>query len=216
MNEKRVLLLEDELGLSYAIKLLLEQNGFVVHTFETLESFLENYQFLKPYDLLILDVTLPDGDLIETIKMFPDILENTKAIVISADVSLQNMRRAFDIGATDFIKKPFDPEELLIRIERLFEKNRLIEFGDGLRFDRIDNILYKGNEVIHLTPNEERLLKILLQNRKKYVPAEVIAMEVWGDSDISANNVAALVRRLRKKIGKDTIEYAKFKGYMIQ
>ncbi len=216
MDEKRVLLLEDELGLSYAIKLLLEQNGFVVHTFETLESFLENYQFLKPYDLLILDVTLPDGDLIETLKMFPDILENTKAIIISADVSLQNMRRAFDIGATDFIKKPFDPEELLIRIERLFEKNRIIEFGDGLRFDRIDNLLYKGSEIIHLTPNEERLLKLLLQNRKKYVPADVIAMEVWGDGEVPANNVAALVRRLRKKIGKDTIEYVKYKGYMIQ
>jgi DNA-binding response OmpR family regulator len=215
MDEKRVLLLEDEPGLSFAIKLLLEQNGFVVHAFDTLESFLENYRFLKPYDLLILDVTLPDGDLIETVQVFPDILENTKAIIISADVSIQNIRRAFKVGATDFIKKPFDPEELLIRIDRLFEKNRIIEFGDGLRFDRVDNILYDKNQIIHLTPNEERLLKLLLQNRKRYVSTELIGMEVWGDDSVSANSVAALVRRLRKKVGKNTIAYTKYKGYMI-
>ncbi len=213
----KIVILEDEFELSYAIKLLLESNGHQVYNFHTIDQFTEQIESIRPIDLIILDISLPDGNTLKMLKSFPHIVQDSKLLVISGHTEIENIKSSFELGAEDFIKKPFNPEELLLRINRIFNllQKNIQRFADIFYYDWNAKMLYNSHTPIVLSRTEVELLELLLRNKGRFLSPETIAEYIWKES-VSKNTVAALVNRLRKKLKKSNIIVSKREiGYAI-
>ncbi|WP_187646926.1 response regulator transcription factor [Nitrosophilus labii] len=213
----KIVILEDEAGLSYAIKLLLEANGHTVYNFDTIDMFIKQIDSIKPIDLIILDISLPDGNALKMLKSFPQIKEESKILIISGHTEIENIRTSFELGAEDFIKKPFNPEELLLRVNRIFKllQKNLQHFGDRYYYDWSARMLYNSYTPVVLSRTETKLLEFLLRNKGRFLSPQTIAEYVWEES-VPNNTVAALVNRLRKKLQESNVIVSKREiGYAI-
>jgi two-component system alkaline phosphatase synthesis response regulator PhoP len=184
-----ILLVEDEENLHEALKLNLELEGYgVVSAYDgaaALKAVQNEY-----FDLMILDVMLPEMDginVIETIR-----LQNTEIpiLVLSAKNSSADRVLGLKKGADDYLTKPFNLEELLLRVQKLIEKNKKLQdkstMGDNYSFGnntinfKAQEAITKNGEKIQLSKKEAMLLKLLMENKNEVVPREKILQAVWG------------------------------------
>jgi len=184
-----ILLVEDEENLHEALKLNLELEGYgVVSAYDgaaALKAVQNEY-----FDLMILDVMLPEMDginVIETIR-----LQNTEIpiLVLSAKNSSADRVLGLKKGADDYLTKPFNLEELLLRVQKLIEKNKKLQdkstIGDNYSFGnntinfKAQEAITKNGEKIQLSKKEAMLLKLLMENKNEVVPREKILQAVWG------------------------------------
>ena len=163
---KKILLLEDDEILSETLIELLEAEGFsLTHVKDGQEAL--DATFVSQYDLMLLDVNVPFINGFELLKELRDAGDKTVAIFLTALTDIDSLAHGFEIGADDYIKKPFDFDELLVRIKALFKKQysgNKVEIGDFI-FDTQSEELYKNGKFIKLTPYETTITKILLKNR---------------------------------------------------
>jgi len=163
---KKILLLEDDEILSETLIELLEAEGFeVLHVKDGQEAI--EATFVSQFDLMLLDVNVPFINGFELLKELREAGDKTVAIFLTALTDISSLSRGFEIGADDYIKKPFDFDELLIRINALLKKQyngSKIEIGSFI-FDTQSEELYKDGKFIKLTPYETLITKILLKNR---------------------------------------------------
>jgi len=192
MSEEKkpsILLVEDEENLHEALKLNLELEGYeVTSSFDGAAALkaVENEYF----DLLILDVMLPEVDGIsvtETVR-----LKNNEVpiLILSAKNSSADRVLGLKKGADDYLTKPFNLEELLLRIHKLIDKNKKLQdkssVGDTYNFDsntidfKAQEAVNKRGETIQLSKKETMLLKLLIENKNEVVPREKILQSVWG------------------------------------
>ena len=190
-TEKKIsiLLAEDEENLHEALKLNLELEGYEVTSAydgaAALKTLQEEY-----FDLLILDVMLPEVDgiaITETVRINNN---EVPILILSAKGSSADRVLGLKKGADDYLTKPFNLEELLLRIQKLIEKNKKLQdktsVGDTYSFD--NNTIYfkaqeavnKQGEKISLSKKETMLLKLLIENKNEVVPREKILQSVWG------------------------------------
>jgi two-component system, OmpR family, alkaline phosphatase synthesis response regulator PhoP len=190
MDKKHsILLVEDEKNLHDALKLNLEMEGYVVSSAydgpEALDIFHKEH-----FDLIVMDIMLPELDgisVIETIR-----LENNDVpvLILSAKNSSSDRVLGLKKGADDYLSKPFNLEELLLRVEKLIEKSKKIsekstigeeyEFdGNTINFKALQAVNNKGN-AITLSKKEAMLLKLLIENKNEVVTREKILQSVWG------------------------------------
>jgi len=211
----KIILIEDEESLNIALSMFLKSEGYDVYSFSDLTTFFEKYKKIKP-ELIISDISLPDGNFLEEIKKHPE-LQYIKIMVISGNTDVKNIKEAFNLGAEDFIKKPFDYEELSIRIKKIFKNhNEIISINKEILYDKTNKNLIIDNNIIPLTKKESQLLEILLQNRGKVVSNSALINFLWEDN-VSLNTLNVLVKRLRKKLGcKDIIKTKRDLGYIIE
>jgi len=209
----KIALIEDEIYLNDAIKMLLEyEDGFYVDSYKNIKDFLKNIK--EHYDLIIADINLPDGNFLQELAKYK-IAENSKVIIISSYGELENLKKAFDLGAEDFIKKPFEYEELILRIKRLF-KTKKTKITENILYDPESKMLITPKEKSFLTKKEAKLLELLLNNKGKFVPIETISNHVWNEKT-SPNTIAALVKRLRAKLNDKSLIISKREiGYMLK
>lgn len=180
-----------------------------------------------PFDLLLLDVNLPDGngfDLYEWIKS--ESQQKTPTIFLTGEGELSNRLKGFQLGAQDYITKPFYPEELLVRIDMHLKsrKNRsgTQSFGD-LKFEWNKQRVYlvtpqQPDQLLNLTPNEYKILSFLCENQTQTMTREEIVSSVWGDGFSLSNKVVNThISNLRKKLltSKCKIIASDKKGYSI-
>ena len=204
-----IALIEDDKNLHFAIKNLLELEKYKTYSFYSIKEFLKND---KNFDIVIADISLPDGNFLEELKKHPSIKKNSKFIVISGYTEIENIKKAFNLGAVDFIKKPFDIEELILRIERFSKKEDYIKIKENFLFYPKEYIIKFNDEIINLTEKETKLFELLL-HKKTFVTFEEIENYVW-DEPITPNTLAATVKRLRKKLPKkDMIVSKRNLGY---
>ena len=189
ISNTSILLVEDEENLHEALKLNLELEGYgVVSAFDgaaALKAVQNEY-----FDLMILDVMLPEMDginVIETIR-----LQNTEIpiLVLSAKNSSADRILGLKKGADDYLTKPFNLEELLLRVQKLIEKNKKLQdkstIGDNYSFGnntinfKAQEALTKNGVKIQLSKKEAMLLKLLMENKNEVVPREKILQAVWG------------------------------------
>ena len=184
-----ILLVEDEENLHEALKLNLELEGYGVTSAYDGAAALKAVQN-EYFDLMILDVMLPEMDginVIETIR-----LQNTEIpiLVLSAKNSSADRVLGLKKGADDYLSKPFNLEELLLRVQKLIEKNKKLQdkssigenysFGNNtINFKAQEAITKNGNK-IQLSKKEAMLLKLLMENKNEVVPREKILQAVWG------------------------------------
>src|SRR5688572_24735095 len=189
VNKTSILLVEDEENLHEALKLNLELEGYDVTSAYDGAAALKAVQ-VEYFDLIILDVMLPEMDGIsvtETIR-----LNNNEVpiLILSAKNSSADRVLGLKKGADDYLTKPFNLEELLLRVQKLIEKNKKLQdkdtLGDTYSFGN-NSIDFKAQEAItqsgkhiQLSKKEAMLLKLLIENKNEVVPREKILQVVWG------------------------------------
>jgi two-component system OmpR family response regulator len=206
----KIAVIEDEKFLNDAIVMLLEMEGYEISSFYDLKSFFKNNE---TFDVIIADIFLKDGNFLDEIKK-RNLRDRGKIIITSSHSDLENIKVAFNLGADDFIKKPFEPEEILIRIKKLYNLNR-IKIDEDIFYDKnIKEIIVNHNK-IDLTYKESLLLELLIENKNQFIPMSEISFSVWNEV-VSDNTIAVLVKRLRQKLGKkDLIVSKREVGYKL-
>ncbi len=208
IKNSTILIVEDEKEIRRFVRLALEGENWQVFECDTLKRGLIETATRKP-DLLILDLGLPDGngiDLIEDIRQWSDI----PIIVLSARDSEQDKVMALDCGADDYLSKPFGINELIARVRvalrRSSKANQLdpvIHFSD-IQVDLVNRRVLKGQDELHLTPIEYRLLTELLTNSGKVLTQRHLLNHVWGPNFVEHNHYLRIyMGHLRQKLEAD-------------
>jgi len=209
----KVAIIEDEKLLNEALSMYLEMEGFEVLPYFSLKEFFgdDKWQDAK---LIIADIHLPDGNFLEEVKKHPKIFENKKIMIISAQTEIDNIKKAFNLGAEDFIKKPFDAEEIALRINKIFFKDR-VKISDKILYDFNTKSIIKENEIIPLSKKEADLLELFINNRGKVLETNNIIEHIW-KKEVPNNTLTVLVKRVREKLGdKKLIVSKRDIGYMM-
>ena len=220
---KNILIVEDEANISDFIKLELEYEGYSVCVKsdgrEGLQEAIRNN-----YDLIILDIMLPSMNGFEICRRLKK-ERNTPVIMLSAKDSVMDKVNGLQIGADDYIAKPFAIEELIARIEVVMRRqenfnNYIVKFKDII-IDRNSRIVKKNNEEINLTNKEYELLMILINNKDKVVTRDEILQEIWGyDFEPETNVTDVYIRYLRTKLNpsnkEEYIQTVRSVGYIMR
>lgn len=201
----RVLLVEDEIAISEAVTKVLKSNHYIVDVAGDGEHGLD-YAQSDIYDVIILDIMLPEMDGITVLKELRSLNVETPVILVSAKGSLDDKILGLDSGADDYLPKPFKMEELLARLRALGRRkgelihNNLLIFGD-LEFNPHTLDLYCRDESFLLTPKESQLLELLMRAKDRIISKNIIIEKIWGyDGEGSDNQVEVYISFLRKKI----------------
>jgi len=212
----KILLLEDDTVLSETLVELLIAEEFEVELVSDGEMALDT-TFIKNFDLFLLDVNVPYLNGFELLKSLRDSGDTTPAIFITALTDVSSLSEGFDVGADDYIKKPFDFDELLVRINALLRKqyksykNKLTV---GRFYFNIDsNELYFDDKFLQLSPAELKIVKLLFKNIDKTVLKENILNELSDGREVSEGSLRVHITKLRK-IGL-SIDTIKGTGYRI-
>jgi len=204
----KILIIEDENELLSTMKNYLESEGFLC---ETAISYFEAEDSLSVfnYDIIVLDLTLPGGDGLDLIRLIKDRNKQAGLLIVSAKNSLDDKIKGLDMGADDYISKPFHLAELSSRIKSL-ARRRHFNGTNELIFNEIKINIDSGEvsvngELIDLTKKEYDILLYFMVNKNKLITRESIAEHVWGDNISFADNfdfIYSHIKNLRKKIAQ--------------
>ncbi len=220
--KKTILLVDDDQRLRDLLKDYLNEKNFQVFTSEDFNEAREILNFFL-FDLIILDRMMPSGD---GINLVSHIKKNSKTPVIMLTAMGENNQKidGLKTGADDYLSKPFEPEELYLRIKNLLklyeninQTELLISFGDNV-FDTKTKSLKFNNEEVYLTEGENNLLLKLINNRNNTLSREELAEKDFDESELRKVDVG--VTRLRQKIEKipkkpQHIKTIRGQGYML-
>lgn len=205
----RVLIIEDDQRVAELIKRGLEEQGFETTTaFDGLSG--KKLALQNDYDLIITDVILPKIDGIDLCKEIRQRLPDIPIIMLTALGTTDDKVEGFDAGADDYLVKPFEIRELLVRIRALLKRNNknqnqrgnLLTYAD-LEMNLHTKIVKRNNVEIDLTPKEFNLLQYMLQNPERVLSRTEIAEKVWDTHfDTGTNFIDVYINYLRKKIDK--------------
>ncbi len=212
----KILLLEDDLIIAEQIVEYFKLFDHKVSHYDNGLKLIENAD-PSAYDIMLLDINTPGLSGLEVLKELRSYSITTPAIFITAMSDLDHLKQAYALGCNDYVRKPFDIEELEIRIEHLIKQDcsHLINISSRYAFDMKDEKLYyKGNEV-HLNSKERALLYLLLKHKNNIVSKESIHSYVWEDQDISENTLRTTIKKLRDKLDENFIVSYRGAGYKI-
>ena len=212
----KILLVEDNemvvKGLSYS----LEQNNFEVIAKTNIKDTLKFLEQEKT-DLIILDISLPDGD---GLKLYGKEIKKRKipTIFLTVKDDEETVVKGLELGADDYITKPFSTKELIARINKILFKNKnvIVKVKD-IEFDLDKMVVYKNKEEITLTSLELKILNLLFLNLNKVVKRSDIIDKIWEwtGNDVNDNTVTVYLKRIREKLDTDIIITIKGIGYRI-
>lgn len=210
----KIFLLEDDYSLNESIKEMLETENFIVDTFYDGDIAYEN--IVGNYGLYIFDVNVPNINGIYLLEHIKTINPNSNVIIISANINIDKIKEAYAKGCDDYIKKPFDIQELLLKINKYTQKSNIIILDKFLHFDKNEKKLFLQNEEIELTKNEKNLMFLFINNKGTKVSYSQIEDFVYEREAKSSDAIRSLVKRLRKKLPKDLIINSLDEGYYIK
>ncbi|MBC9715569.1 response regulator transcription factor [Streptomyces sp. TRM66268-LWL] len=218
----RLLFVEDEEDLVTAVKVGLVRAGYAVDTAPDVASALEKLD-INAYDLVLLDLTLPDGDGFAVCRAVRTAPGGPRILMLTARDRLADRVRGLDEGADDYLVKPFALPELLARIRALLRREEggtsVVEVGE-LRLDTARFEAFRGQRPLQLTPKEFGVLHYLMTRPGRVVPTEELLEHVWDEhADPFTNTVRVTVGSLRRKItgdGEPLIETVIRAGYRLK
>ena len=222
MNLPHLLCIDDDNKIRELLEIYLSSNNFRVSVAK--DSFeAEKLTSFFLFDLIILDIMMPNKDGIQFLNHFRTLDFNTPVLMLTADNQIEKKKASYSNGCDDYLVKPFEPSELLLRIKKLlnprFNKNissKRVFFGD-FEFDLKLKVLSKNNISISLTSTETLIIEYLTQNLNKEISREKIS-NLLGDG-INLRSVDVTITRLRKKLISDHdhsfLRTIRGKGYML-
>ena len=213
----KILLLEDELMLNSAISEYLKSIGHMV------ESFFDGAEVLKSiengYDLLILDVNVPNIDGFSILNELNNRKIHIPTIFISAQIDIEDITRAYNLGAREYLKKPFHLGELGIKINQILKKEQNntshIRFSENYSYAKDKQTLYFNGEPQNLTKKQLEIIHILALNINMIVDFERFRIDIWDGEDIDNPTIRAEISRLKKALKEDFIKNIRGLGYKI-
>ncbi len=210
----RVLIVEDDRLLGETLKEVLEGEGFEVVWIRDSTLALETFK-KNPFDLIILDLIMPKKRGEELLKEVREMDEDVPIIVLTAKARLYDKKVCFSLGADDYITKPVEMEELLLRIRAVLKRARrsdIVKVGDT-KINLKEGYVEKEGRIYVLSKVELEILKVLTQNLGKAVNSKEIIPKVWGDREVSDSLLRVYIKRLRKLL---PIENLKGRGYRLR
>jgi two-component system OmpR family response regulator len=215
----RVLLVEDEAAIASDIAGALGETGHVVDIARDGEDGWFRAS-TEDYDAIILDLGLPKLDGLSVVRRLREEASTVPILVLTARGSWLQRVEGIDAGADDYLTKPFEMEELIARLAALLRRvgrhvTPLIEVG-SLRIDTRRLRVMVNGRAIELSPLEFRLLRYLAHNRDRVVAQSELVEHVYGSDEPESNTIEALVARLRRKIGSETIGTRRGHGYIME
>lgn len=212
---QKILYVEDDLSLIDGLQYTLEASGYMVDNAKTVKEALALFR-KNTYDLLLLDVTLPDGTGFDVCKAVRN-SSTVPIIFLTASDQEISIVRGLDMGADDYITKPFKLNELLSRIKAIlrrslqfFKADTFLE-ANGVRVDTAERLVWKNEKPLDLPLVEYKLLCLFMQNPNHLMPREMILDRMWDGNGnfVDDNTLSVYIRRLRNKI-EDTPNQPKY------
>ena len=213
----KVLLIEDDLTLGESLKEYLELNNVDVDWIYD-DRELENIFSFDKYDVIILDLILKYSSGEQILKNLRNKGVSTPILILTAKSSLKDKEVCFNYGADDYLTKPFDSKELLLRLKALDKRQyigNVINIGD-LTVNLDAQTVYKNGKEIKLSKKSWELLNLLIKNRGNVVNTQRIVNYVWGDKPVGDEIVRTYIKELRKILPSNSIETYKGRGYKLQ
>jgi len=206
-----ILILEDDQILCESLKEFLELENYHVDVAHR-GSDVFDLTYKNDYDLYILDVNVPDIDGFDVLASLKESGDETPAIYITALTDINSISKGFDIGADDYIKKPFDPEELVIRIKRKYEKGGELLTVDDVTYDPVMREARKAGRVIGLGEVQTSIFHELITKKNKVVESYILVELL---EQPTSNALRVNLAKIKSKLGID-IKNIRSRGYMIE
>ncbi|WP_456471431.1 response regulator transcription factor [Caminibacter sp.] len=207
----KILILEDDYILADSLKELLTEENFEVDIAQTPEEAYEK-TFHNTYNLYIFDINLPEENGIEVLKNLREADDKTPVIYISALTDIKTIAKAFDIGAEDYIKKPFEIEEFLIRVKAKLKTPLNTVSYKNIEIDTSQNIVKKNGKIVPLGHIQYNILKTLVENKGRIVSKDTLLSFFEQQND---NALRVTIKKIKDKLNID-IKSIRGQGYIIE
>lgn len=216
----QILLVEDDETLSELISEYLSEEGYDVTVRADAKAALDT-AYERNFDILILDVKLPKGDGFSLLRELRRLGDDTPAIFTTSLNALQDLEIGYKSGCDDYLKKPYELKELLLRIQILIKRkfshvnDEFIELNDGYKFYPSSKTLRQNGQIVNLSNKESELLALFLENKNALLSKETIFDKIWNyDEEPSELSLRVYVKNLRRILGKDAIINRRGDGYI--
>lgn len=213
----KILLVEDNESIVKGLEYSFTKETWEVVSKETVRGTRESLSYHKP-DLIILDISLPDGN---GLSLYENTIKDLEipTIFLTAQDDEEMVVKGLDIGAEDYITKPFSTKELIARVKKIYARNKketLVKVDD-IEYDLDKMIVSKNGEVIELTSLELKILNLFFQNIGRVITRDTILNKIWEwtGNDVDDHTVTVYIKRIREKIGVDIIKTLKGIGYRV-
>ena len=216
----QILLVEDDETLSELISEYLSEQGYDVTVCADAKAALDT-AYERNFDILILDVKLPKGDGFSLLRELRRLGNDTPAIFTTSLNALQDLEIGYKSGCDDYLKKPYELKELLLRIQILIKRkfshvnDEFIELNDGYKFYPSSKTLRQNGQIVSLSNKESELLALFLENKNTLLSKEAIFEKIWNyGEEPSELSLRVYVKNLRRILGKDAIVNRRGDGYI--
>ena len=218
MANEKILVVDDDTNICELLRLYLTKEGYQVTTANDGEEGLEKFNQLKP-DMVLLDVMMPRMDGLEVCRRIRK-LGNTPVMMLTAKGETFDKVLGLELGADDYMVKPFALQELNARLRALVRRSKgqaqaVLEYGDILIYPESQQVTYQG-EAVKLTPHEYKLLQELISQSGRVLSKDQLQQSLYGwDEGAESNAVEVHIHHLRKKFYSDLIRNIRGVGYII-
>ena len=216
----QILLVEDDETLSELISEYLSEQGYDVTVRTDAKAALDT-AYERNFDILILDVKLPKGDGFSLLRELRRLGDDTPAIFTTSLNALQDLEIGYKSGCDDYLKKPYELKELLLRIQILIKRkfshvnDEFIELNGGYKFYPSSKTLRQNGQIVSLSNKESELLALFLENKNALLSKETIFEKIWNyGEEPSELSLRVYVKNLRRILGKDAIVNRRGDGYI--
>ena len=216
----QILLVEDDETLSELISEYLSEQGYDVTVRADAKAALDT-AYERNFDILILDVKLPKGDGFSLLRELRRLGDDTPAIFTTSLNALQDLEIGYKSGCDDYLKKPYELKELLLRIQILLKRkfshvnDEFIELNGGYKFYPSSKTLRQNEQIVNLSNKESELLALFLENKNALLSKETIFEKIWNyGEEPSELSLRVYVKNLRRILGKDAIINRRGDGYI--
>lgn len=214
---KKILLLEDDIALQEIMKDYLVDRGYEVDGYSDGATALDSIMERK-YDILLLDIRVPEISGFELLAYLREIKNSTAVIFITSLSDVENLQKGFDLGANDYLKKPFDLEELHARVKYQLDalsSKDVLTIGNFLFYPK-DLYLTVGTKKIHIKHKEAQILLYFLRTNEAIVSLDELIENIWsGENPPTYATIRTYIKNLRKVLGSEAIENIKGQGYRL-
>jgi DNA-binding response OmpR family regulator len=212
----KVLLVEDDRLLGDSLTEYLQSEGFITDWVYDPREVMDLLEVSR-YDVIVLDLMMPHIGGEELIKAIREKDKETPILVLTAKQRLEDKRTCFELGADDYLTKPFEMEELTLRLKALYRRKNPqdVVVIDGVEVCFSKEMVKVDGKPISLSKKDWLVLKFLVENRGRFVSHEEILNYVWGDEPVGEDVVRAHIKNLRKLLPEGFIKTMKGRGYWV-
>jgi DNA-binding response OmpR family regulator len=215
-----ILLLEDDTLFAQSIEDFLEEEGFCIDiACDGQEALSKNFE--NNYDLYLLDINVPKLNGLEFLKELRAINDETPAVFLTSYKDKESLKQGFLSGADDFLTKPVDLDELILRIKSILKRSHKsidsIDLKNGLIFEPLSKRVYENGVDLNLPIKVIQLLQLCLENKQNIITKEMIVSKLWSCSqEYSEGSIRVYVNNLKKVLGKEALQNIKGVGYKVE